>query len=94
MSRKRHRRTPVVESEGRYFISIDYSGIHPMVPYIDGMAIASFEGDKRTFLLLEDAIAWHVEELAETNGVSGSETALRGLRKIAQLADEGKTVPA
>ena len=74
-------KTPFAEHEGRFYITIQASGIHPMIPYIDGMAIVMFPPCKKGYILLEDAIAWHENEIEESRGARGSKKALDLLKQ-------------
>ena len=74
-------KTPFAEYEGRFYVTIQASGIHPLIPYIDGMAIAMFPKCKKAHIRLDDAIAWHEKELEQSHGASGSKKALELLKQ-------------
>jgi len=74
-------KTPFAEYEGRFYVTIQASGIHPLIPYIDGMAIAMFPKCKKAYVRLDDAIAWHEKELEQSHGASGSKKALDLLKQ-------------
>ena len=73
--------SPFAVSNGKFYVMIDASGIHPLVPFIDGMKIIKFPQWKQIYLFLDDAIEWHENELKNTNGQSGSTTALNLLKQ-------------
>jgi len=43
-------KTPFAEYEDRFYVTIQASGIHPLIPYIDGMAIAMFPKCKKAHI--------------------------------------------
>ena len=55
---KRKKYTPFSESpDGQKFV--DSAAImSPLIPFIDGLTISTFKGDKKVYLHLEDAIRW------------------------------------
>ena len=55
-------KTRFVESDGRLYVSINYSGIHPMIAMVDGMAMVTFPRRKAVYLRLDDVIEWHENE--------------------------------
>ena len=76
-------KTPFVEHEGQVYIAIQASGMHPLIPYIDGLSVALFPKFKKACIRLDDAIAWHEKELEQSHGTSGSNKTL-GLLKQAR----------
>lgn len=40
--------------------------MHPLIPYMDGIGICTFKGDRRTYLKVSDGIAWLAKEQRET----------------------------
>ena len=74
-------KTPFVECEGALYIAIRASGIHPLIPYFDGMSVSTFGKGKTVYLKLDDAIAWHEKELTQSRGASGSKQTLENLKK-------------
>lgn len=80
---KARKNTPFIFYDGTFWVWIRATGIQPLIPYIDGMRIAAFPQTEWPCIRLDDAIAWHEEELATTNGACGSEKFL-GLLRIAR----------
>ena len=74
-------KTPFVKCEGLYYVTIRCSGIHPLIPFVDGMAITTFPKDKKPYILLDDAIAWHENELERSHGESGNKKVMELLKK-------------
>lgn len=77
-------KTPFALFEGRFYVTIKASGIHPLIPYIDGMAIAMFSGCKKAYIRLDDAIEWHEKELEQSHGASGNKKALELLKQASE----------
>lgn len=77
-------KTPFAEYEGRFYVTIKASGIHPMIPFIDGMRITTFPKCKKVYLRLDDVIAWHENEIEQTHGASGNKKALDLLKQARQ----------
>jgi len=61
-------KTPFVISNGKFYITIVASGIHPLIPLVDGMCINTFPKIKKAFLPLDDVIAWHEKEIKAWQG--------------------------
>jgi len=76
-------KTPFAEHDGVFFVTIAASGIHYLIPLIDGMRVVHFGKETKPYLRLDDAIAWHEKEIEESHGTSGSKKAL-GLLKQAR----------
>ena len=74
-------KTPFAEHEGRLYVTIQASGIHWLIPFMDGMTIARFSGRKKSYIRLDDAIAWHENEIEQSYGASGSKKALALLKQ-------------
>ncbi len=72
----------LAEYKGNLYVWIKRSGIPALIPFIDGMAICTFEKSKKQYLKIEDVISWHESELIESGGKSGSKVVADGLRKI------------
>lgn len=72
------------EYKGRFYVMIRSSGIHWLIPYIDGMAISMFRKCKKPYIRLDDAIEWHEKELEKTHGASGSRKVLDLLKQSRQ----------
>jgi hypothetical protein len=85
-------KSPIVECKGVFYVNTKASGIHQLVILIDGMNITVFKGHKREgmFLKLDDAIAWHEKELAETKGRSGRRDYLDMLFKARTKVTQGQ----
>lgn len=84
-------KTSIILNQGKKYIPISDCGIDPLVIIMDGILVHTFDdGDKRVFLLLDDAIAWHEKEIAETKRLGFRHWpphALERLRKCRDYAD-------
>ncbi len=79
----RKRPTPFAEYEGKIYVKIQATGIHPLCLLSDGwVAIVRFKGDRNTYVALDQAIEWHERELKESRGRSGNRKALKALSEI------------
>ena len=45
------------------YVTTKYSGIHPLCVISDGMSIAHFPKDKKSYLSVDDVLAWHKKEV-------------------------------
>ncbi len=52
----------VMDQHGNKYVDAA-SIMSPLIPFIDGLTISTFKGDKRTYLKLAEAIAWVREEM-------------------------------
>lgn len=80
----RKKKSPFVENTDDHVLWLDVkaSGMHPLIPYIDGLPIATFSKDRRVFLRAEDVAAWHEKEVKESHGQSGDLRVASALRDI------------
>jgi len=85
-------KTPFTEYEGTFYVSIAASGIHPLIPYIDGMRVTLFGRSRKGHLPIDEAIKWHEKELEVTNGEFGSTKVLNLLREARRRFMAGKVV--
>lgn len=87
--RARAERTPFAyhEPTGEKFVQVA-AIMSPLIPFIDGIAVVTFPGDKKTYLKLADAIAW-VEKEMQHHSREKYEVILAVLRKY-----EAQDVPA
>lgn len=56
----------------RLFVRPRHCGIHHLVVLCDGLTLTFFGKRDGPYLAVEDVIAWHEKELAESNGRSGN----------------------
>jgi len=70
-------KTPSFVFDGKkIFILNKASGIHPLIPFIDGMKIIKFPEFKPHYLVLDDVIEWHENEIKRPGGSVNSQHAL------------------
>lgn len=92
---KRKKKTPlVVFDDGNLYIELRESGIHHLIPFIDGMNITTCKerGKDKLYLLVKDARDWHAKELKESGGQSGSQGCLEALTKMQAKFEAGEMV--
>ena len=58
---KRHR-TVFAEHDGRLYVQVR-AVMSPLIPFIDGLKVVSFKGDKHLYLPIDVAIDWCREEM-------------------------------
>lgn len=56
------------EHNGVAYVKVSHCGISPFCIAYDAMEISKFSGGRATYLKLDDAIAWHEKEVADTGG--------------------------
>ena len=52
----------IAEYEGEYYITIWFSGISFLCLLVDGVPTASWRGDRKQYIKLDDAIEWYRKE--------------------------------
>jgi hypothetical protein len=65
------------------YVELKYSGMHPLIPMIDGIPLLLWtpKGRKsKTYMKVTDAINWHEKELRESNGQSGNKRVMEALQ--------------
>lgn len=82
MSKKRMPKNILAECDGIIYLRVEASGIHPLIFFSDGLTVARFGKEKFVYIKLDDAIAWHEKEIAETGGRGGKPKHLEILTKI------------
>ncbi len=90
MAAPRRKRPPFIVVDGRLLVETRHSGIHPLVILTDGFAL-TLAGKKRerAYAAVEDIVAWHRKELAESNGRSGSKLALDAFEHVLEKFKAG-----
>jgi stringent starvation protein B len=62
MSRRKKNIRPAITDDGRIYLRMQDTGIHPLVLMCDGVSLTFFGKKKQAYLPLEDVIAWYERE--------------------------------
>ncbi len=90
MAKKKGRSPLAVDEDDVLYVESAHSGIHPLVQLCDGMSLTFFGKSRKSYLRVDDVIAWHAKELEGSHGHSGSRAALDAFREIKRKFDAGE----
>jgi len=83
-------KTPLaVDNDNTLYVRDTHTGISPLVRMIDDIPMIRFGKEKYFYYRVDDIIAWHEKELAETNGHSGNRKVFNALVAIREKHQAG-----
>lgn len=71
----------VVVYKDKLYCLLAFSGIHPMIPFIEGMHMAMFPEKDKVYLRLDEVIQWHEKELEKSPGKRGNAKILKLMKQ-------------
>ena len=89
----KRKKTPFAIHTGHMYVKAFECGINPLVVAIDCLPLKCYGEDPDVaYLSIEDAIAWHEKELAETQGKGGSQKFINALKAAKEKFEKGEVL--